>query len=110
MSLKSKILLGAATVFVGIAIHRRNVKADHVVGSSRSLRRRLHFREGIFFLGSGVLIGGTAAVTLASVKRRNLVAWLGKASSENIGAPKNPVREHPPTPENSHDGLTTLNR
>ncbi len=110
MSLKSKILLGVATVFAGIAIHRRNAKANDVVNTPRLFRRRHHWREGLFFTGSGVVVGGIAVVTLASFKRRHVIAWLESGSAESIGATTSPVKERHPTLEDPHDGLNASSR
>ena len=93
MSLVSKALITAVTVFVGNEVRRYagTLELDDLLHPIGLQQRRAHLGESLLFMGAGVFVGGAAAMLLASTTRNDITEWLSRYPKETEEDEKNTV-------------------
>lgn len=95
MSLVSKALITAATVFVSNEARRyaSALELDDVLRPMGLQRRSSHLGESLLFMGAGVVVGGAAAMILASTTRNDIAEWLSRRAKETVDDAKDAVSQ-----------------
>lgn len=88
MSVSSKILMTVATVLADKELRSciSNLEVDDILEPIGLARRRTHLGGSLLFMGTGIVIGGAAAIVLASTRKKEVISWLSKRVKDSVDA------------------------